>query len=130
MGIDRKRIKDIEGVKLLRLDVYSDRLDEEISAYFIKGIDLVLSDLAPNTTGNKTLDGNRSVDLVERAFEVAKPYLRKNGKLVAKVFHSSEIGQLKKKFEKFFNQVHYFKPKATRQHSREIFLVATGYIRK
>ena len=112
------------------MDVYSDHLDEEVSSYFDKGIDLVLSDLAPNTSGNKTLDGTRSADLVERAFEVAQPYLRKNGKLVAKVFHSSEIGQLKKKFEKYFNHVHYFKPKATRQHSREIFLVATGYKRK
>ena len=39
MGVDRKRIKNIEGIKLIRMDVYSDRLDEEISSYFTKGID-------------------------------------------------------------------------------------------
>lgn len=130
MGVDRKRIQEIEGVKHLRMDVYSDLIDVEVSTYFTQGIDLVLSDLAPNTSGNKILDAGRSLDLVERAFEIARPYLRKKGKFVAKAFHCPEIDQLKKKFMSKFDKVHIFKPKASRQHSRELFIIALGYNKK
>ncbi len=130
MGVDRKRIKEIEAVKHLRMDVYSDKLDEEIRSFFTKGIDLVLSDMAPNTSGHKTLDGARSVDLVSRAYELTSPYLRHKGKFIAKLFQCPEINTLKKEIEKDFQKVQFFKPKASRQHSREMFLIATGFKRK
>jgi 23S rRNA (uridine2552-2'-O)-methyltransferase len=130
MGVDRKRIKDIDGVKQIHMDVYSEKLDGEIQTYFPKGIDLILSDLAPNTSGNKNLDSARSVDLVLRAYELARPYLRNKGKFVAKLFHCPEIEDLKKKLELTFERVQFFKPKASREHSREIFLIALGYRKK
>ena len=127
MGVDRKRIKPIEGVKHLHMDVYSDQLDEEIQTFFTKGIDLVLSDLAPNTSGNKTLDSARSIDLVMRAYEVARSHLRPKGKFIAKLFQCYEMGEVKRDLEKNFEKVQFFKPKASRQHSRELFLIALGF---
>ena len=130
MGVDRKRIQEINGVKHLHMDVYSEKLDGEIQSFFTKGIDLILSDLAPNTSGNKTLDSARSVDLVLRAYEVAQPYLRHKGKFVAKIFHCPEIDDLKRKLDPRFERVQFFKPKASREHSRELFVIALGYKKK
>ncbi len=127
MGVDRKRIKEIEGVTYVHMDVYSEKLDAEVKSFFTKGIDLVLSDLAPNTSGNKTLDAARSVDLVNRAFDLVYPHLRPKGKFIAKVFHCPEVNSLKRKFEKGFSHVQTFKPKASREHSREIFIIAIGF---
>ncbi|MBN2157312.1 MAG: RlmE family RNA methyltransferase [Candidatus Lokiarchaeota archaeon] len=130
LGVDQKKIREIEGVKQLKMDVYSDQLEDEIKTYFPKGIDLLLSDLAPNTSGNKTYDAARSVDLVNRAFEIAEKFLQPGGNLVAKLFHCPEIKELKRKFEQTFQKVQFHKPKASRQHSREIFIIALGYKNK
>jgi len=130
MGVDRKKIKEIEGVKHLHMDVYSEQLEIEIQSYFPYGIDLVMSDLAPNTSGNKDYDATRSVELVYRAFQLADTNLRPNGKFIAKIFHCPEIHQLKRNLEPKFDKVQYYKPKASREHSREIFLVALGYNKK
>jgi len=127
MGVDRKKIKSVEGIKHLHMDVYSDQLEEEIKAFFTKGIDLVLSDLAPNTSGNKILDSGRSVDLVMRAYDVTYPYLRPRAKFIAKFFQCAEMNDIKRRLEKDFEKVQFFKPKASRQHSRELFVIATRY---
>jgi 23S rRNA (uridine2552-2'-O)-methyltransferase len=127
MGVDRKRIKPIEGVYQIHMDVYSDELEDEMRQYFTEGIDLVMSDMAPNTSGNKTLDSARSIDLVSRAYEISRPHLRKKAKFIAKLFQCHEINALKHKIEADFEKVQYFKPKASRQHSREMFLIALGY---
>ncbi|MHA1111252.1 MAG: RlmE family RNA methyltransferase [Promethearchaeota archaeon] len=127
MGVDRKKIKPVEGVKHLHMDVYSDQLEEKIRSFFTKGIDLVLSDLAPNTSGNKTLDSGRSIDLVMRAYDVSYPFLRPKGKFIAKLFQCAEMNEVKRRLEKDFEKIQFFKPKASRQHSRELFIVASGF---
>ena len=127
MGVDRKRIKPIEGVYQLHMDVYSDQLEDEIRQYFPEGIDLVMSDMAPNTSGNKTLDSARSIGLVSRALEVSRSHLRTNGKFIAKLFQCQEINALKRNVEADFKKVQFFKPKSSRTHSREMFLIALGY---
>ena len=127
MGVDRKKIKPVEDVKHLHMDVYSDQLEEEIRSYFTKGIDLVLSDLAPNTSGNKTLDSGRSIDLVMRAYDISRPFLRLKGKFIAKLFQCAEMNEIKRRLEKDFERVQFFKPKASRQHSRELFVIALGF---
>ncbi|TFG19771.1 MAG: RlmE family RNA methyltransferase [Promethearchaeota archaeon] len=127
MGVDLKKIRPVEGVKQLHMDVYSDQLEEEIRTYFTKGIDLVLSDLAPNTSGNKILDSGRSIALVMRAYDISHPFLRQKGKFVAKLFQCAEMNEIKHRLEKDFLKVQFYKPKASRQHSRELFIIASGF---
>jgi 23S rRNA (uridine2552-2'-O)-methyltransferase len=126
MGVDLTRISPIEGVKLLKMDVSSEKLEEEIKNYFKDGIDVIVSDLAPHTSGNKTLDAGRSIDLVQRAFSLADKYMNPGGNVVAKVFQSQDMNQFMKEIKPKFEYIQTHKPKASRQGNSELYIVALG----
>ncbi len=110
----------------LQKDVFE--LEEnEFKALEIKKLDVILSDMAPKTTGDRFGDHIRSVRLVERALELAINYLRSGGSFVAKVFEGERLPQLRKQIEKYFKSVKVFKPKSSRKESREIFIIAQGF---
>ncbi len=89
--------------------------------------DVILSDLAPQTTGIKERDHLESIRLAERVLQICELVLKKGGKAVVKVFEGGEFPDLKEKFTKSFQDVKLFRPKATRKESREIYLIATDY---
>jgi 23S rRNA (uridine2552-2'-O)-methyltransferase len=88
--------------------------------------DLVLSDMAPNTSGNKSLDQLRSAELFLRAVEVAKTYGRVGGGFVGKLFMSGEFESARKTLNEAFQQVRVIRPEGTRKQSTELFLVGLG----
>jgi 23S rRNA (uridine2552-2'-O)-methyltransferase len=88
--------------------------------------DVVLSDLAPHTSGVRHVDQARSARLVERAAEIAVQGLVPGGAFVAKVFDSADTQQLIDQLRAQFSKVRRLRPRATRTHSKEIYLVATG----
>jgi 23S rRNA (uridine2552-2'-O)-methyltransferase len=90
---------------------------------FTQNFDLVISDMAPNTTGIKSVDQARSMELCELALSVADRFLRPGGTFVCKFFHSGEFGQLRNQIKKAFERVEALKPESTRSISKEIFLV-------
>ena len=92
----------------------------------INKFDVILSDMAPKTTGERFGDHIRSVRLVEKALELAIDYLKNKGSFVAKVFEGEKLPELKKQIEKYFKSVKFFKPKSSRKESREIFIIAQG----
>lgn len=85
--------------------------------------DLVLSDMAPRTSGIKSADAARSAQLVLRALELAQRALRPGGTLLVKVFQGAELPQLRAAFQAEFAKVSIAKPKATRSESVEVYLL-------
>jgi len=85
--------------------------------------DVVLSDMAPKTTGIRLTDQARSLELCELALQTALQYLKTNGSFVCKLFHSDEFKDFQNRMKQSFDKVDVIKPKATRQISKEIFLI-------
>ncbi len=85
---------------------------------------VVLSDMAPSTSGNKVADSARSALLFERAFEVALWALAPGGAFVAKLFHGSDFHRLLAEVKKKFAQTRVVRPEATRKQSKEIYILA------
>lgn len=85
--------------------------------------DIVMSDMMAKTTGIKSADAARSMELCELALDVAKRFLKPNGTFVCKFFQSGEFGKLRSDIKKEFERVEALKPESTRQISKEIFLV-------
>ncbi len=92
-------------------------------------VDVVLSDMAPNTVGHKKTDHLRQMVLLEYAFDFAKRALKPGGTFVAKSFTGGTTGDLLKQIKDCFESVHHIKPPASRKDSVEMFIVATGYKR-
>lgn len=88
-----------------------------------RGLDVVLSDMAPATTGNRVTDGLRSAGLVERALDVAERKLRPGGHFCAKLLESGEVELLIKRMRTMFEKVARARPDATRKESTEVFLI-------
>jgi len=89
---------------------------------------VVLSDLAPPTTGIKATDTGRSMSLAIKGAEVARALLRKRGHFVCKIFEGEGLKSFRSELSGYFGQVRLFRPKATRKRSREVYLVAQGWI--
>lgn len=85
--------------------------------------DLVLSDMAPKTTGIRMTDQARSMELCELALDIAKKFLKKDGHFICKLFHSDDFAVLREEIKKNFQRFEAVKPDSTRKISKEIFLI-------
>lgn len=121
IGIDILPIEPIEGIKFIKCDIF-EYFKDEVSE--LEKFDIVLSDMAPNTTGHKNTDNIRIINLVEIASNLANKYLKKNCFFVCKVFQGGAQGKLVEDLRKIFKNIKYFKPKASRQESSEMYLIA------
>ena len=95
---------------------------------FNKKYDLILSDIAPNTTGHKSTDHLRICSYVYDIIDILNIIANKNSSFVTKIWKGSEEKAIMKKLKKKYNQVTYFKPKSSRKDSSEIFIVAQNFI--
>lgn len=117
-------IAPAENAFLLQGDLYDERIR---AAILERGpYDVVMSDAAPNTTGNPLVDSARSEALVEAAREYARSALKPGGSFIAKIFQGGSEADLLKELRLWFAQARGFKPKACRASSFETYLVATG----
>ena len=118
---------------LLGVDfILGDFLDETVFVQILntlgdKGVDLVMSDIAPNITGNRVIDQPRSMHLVESAFELAQRSLKQGGSFICKMFQGEGIDEFVSDARKSFGRVKVMKPKASRIGNREVYLVARNY---
>lgn len=90
--------------------------------------DVVLSDMAPSTTGIKFTDQSRSLELAEAALSVAVARLKPGGGFVVKIFQGPDAPAYQKGLRDYFEKVRVAKPKSSRPESKEIFYVATGFV--
>lgn len=129
VGIDIKeintRLSPLKNVELFQKDIFDvqELTDLNVQAAF----NTVLSDMAPNTTGIKSLDQDRSLILIEAIFSLLPKFLRYNGNTVMKVFDSHGAQVFLKEQKKLFTEYHYLKPKSTRSVSKEFFVIGKGY---
>lgn len=121
IGIDKIFIKPIDGISFVQSDIFDILLNKDLG---ISEFDILISDMAPNTSGNKTTDHLRIINLIEKALEISIIKLKKNGFFVSKIFQGGAQGKLIDDLKKVFKEIKYFKPDASRKESSETYLIA------
>jgi len=129
LGLDIQPIKlTIPNAVFITADMRDVNLEQVMKENEIEPpFDLVLSDMAPKTTGVRVTDQTRSFELCELALSVARKYLRPRGSFVAKLFHSDDFEVFRDMLRANFNRVEVLRPKSTRKESKEIFFIAIGF---
>ncbi len=128
IGIDLLQIDEIAGATFLEMDFMEDEAPEKLCEHLPDGkADLVISDMAPNTSGTPSLDHLRIMGLVEAAAEFACEILKPGGGFVCKVWQGGAERETLQALQKRFTKVRHAKPAASRKDSAETFLVATGF---
>ena len=117
----------IEGAILLQQDFTEPSAADKLKELLHGPADVVMSDMAANTTGHQQTDHLRTIALVELAYEFAKEVLAEGGIFIAKVFQGGTEGELLTDMKKNFAKVTHFKPDASRQDSVEMYVVAQGF---
>ncbi|MBK7961672.1 MAG: RlmE family RNA methyltransferase [Bdellovibrionales bacterium] len=125
LGVDLKAVTvKLPQAVFVEADLRSLDLREIFSQHgFSDVFDLVLSDMAPNTTGIRLTDQARSFELCELALQVAEQFLKPRGHFVCKLFHSEDFQTMKKLMLQRFERFEAIKPESTRRMSKEIFLI-------
>jgi 23S rRNA (uridine2552-2'-O)-methyltransferase len=102
-------------------------LDDDTLAAIGSGYDLVMSDMAPATTGQKDVDAARSFELCRLAFEVARRVLRPGGAFVTKIFQGTDFKSFSDEVGHAFRRREHIRPRSTRKASKELFVVGLGF---
>jgi 23S rRNA (uridine2552-2'-O)-methyltransferase len=126
VGVDLLPVEPVPGAEVLQGDFTDPDVPPRLLAALGGAPDLVLSDMAPNTTGHRETDHIRITALVEAAARFAAAHLRPGGALVAKTFQGGSSAEALNALRPAFADVRHVKPKASRADSSEVYLVATG----
>lgn len=128
VGIDirplNKKLLHAKNVTLFEKDIFEVTSPQDLG---LEIVDAVLSDMAPNTTGIKSVDQDRSLNLVEAVFEFLPKVLKPGGNIVIKVFDSAQAQTYLKEQKALFESFDFLKPKSTRSVSKEFFVIGRGY---
>ena len=124
LGIDKLNIDPIPGVWFYKGDIFKDQVLNYIEAFFEKKLDLIMSDMSPNSTGNKKIDHLRILSLVERVVDISNQLLQKDGFIVIKIFQGGMHGDLMNSMKESLKNIKNFKPRASRKESPEMYLIA------
>jgi 23S rRNA (uridine2552-2'-O)-methyltransferase len=129
VGIDIKevntKIQAISNVEVFKKDIHDVKSLQDLGVE--DKFDVVVSDMAPNTTGIKSVDQARSLGLVEMVFYHLPSFLKEKGNFVIKVFDSNDAQVFLKQQKTMFHKFHFLKPKSTRSVSKEFFVIGVGY---
>ncbi|WP_433626246.1 SAM-dependent methyltransferase [Halomicrococcus sp. NG-SE-24] len=125
VGVDLQRIDPLDGVETVRGDMTDEETREDV-VETVGEADVVMSDMAPNMTGEYTVDHARSVHLARQAFETATELLESGGDFVVKVFQGPDLDDFRADVEDEFQYVRTMSPDASRDESSEVYLVARG----
>ncbi len=117
----------VPGAHILQMDFTDPACGPKLLDLLGDAPDLILSDMAPNTVGHRITDHLRIAGLIEAAIDFTLTSLKPGGAFVAKAFQGGETDEIIGRLRRHFAQVRYVKPKASRQDSSELFLVATGF---
>ena len=127
VGMDILETQPIEGATLIQQDFTETDAADRLKALLNGKADIVMSDMAANTTGHQQTDHLRTIGLVEVAYAFAKEVLADDGIFIAKVFQGGAEGSLLADAKKNFKKVGHCKPDASRQGSPETYLVCQGF---
>ncbi len=128
VAVDILPMDSLPDVEFIQGDFLDEAVFEQmLHAIGDEGVDLVMSDIAPNITGTRVVDQPRSMYLVELALDLARRVLKPGGSFVCKVFQGEGIDEFVIDVRKSFERVKVMKPKASRAGSREVYLVARKF---
>ena len=123
LSIDIKKIDPIDNVFQVKGDFTQISNQELIKNHFNSKIDVVLSDMAENTTGNKNVDDISTGELCKKAMFFAKEILNKNGIFVSKIFMGSSFKEIISESKSFFKETRVYKPMSSKKDSKESFII-------
>ncbi len=126
VGIDRIPVTErLPGqVRVIEMDIFN--LDDEAARALQPGFDVILSDMAPATTGNRGTDAARSLALCEQAFAIAGQLLKSGGSLACKIFQGGDFHSFTQEIRGAFLHQKNFKPQSCRKASKEIYIIGQG----
>ena len=122
MSIDTKKLEYLRNVYFLQCDFLKENSKLKIFKFFGDGLDVIISDMAADTTGNKSLDCIRTNQLCSEIINFSIKILKPNGVLVSKLFMGEDFLQVKKLANSKFKKVQFFKPESSRSESKETYL--------
>ncbi|MFL2892155.1 MAG: RlmE family RNA methyltransferase [Candidatus Pelagibacter sp.] len=123
VAIDLKELDKIENVTHIKGDFTDEITQKKIEKNFDEKIDLVISDMAVNTTGNKNVDSLVTGELSIEAMNFSLKILKKNGIFVSKIFMGSSFNEIVDSAKKNFKEFHVYKPPSSRKESKENFII-------
>ena len=129
LAIDIKPMEKINNVDFINGDFSEANIYEEIMLYFNNKVDVVLSDMASNTSGNKSLDSYKTGELCKNAMNLAIKILSKDGIFLSKVFMGSIFEEINKKAKNSFKKVTRYKPLSSKKESKEIYIFCKGVLK-
>ena len=122
LSIDTKEMSPVKNVRFLKADILKIDIKKEIINHFQSNVDIIISDMAANTTGNKSLDAIRTNQLCISVLNLSKYILKPKGVLVSKLFMGEDFIEVKSLAKSVFKTVNFFKPESSRNESKETYL--------
>ena len=122
LSIDIKEMQPIKNIKFLKNDIFEKKTKTEVFEFFNNNLDVIISDMAADTTGNKSLDSIRTNQLCYEVINFSKAVLKPKGVLVSKLFMGDDFLEVKNLAKSVFKKVNFFKPKSSRKESKETYL--------
>ena len=123
VSIDIKAMEEINNTIQIKADFTESNSQEKIKGFFKSKVDVVVSDMAVNTTGIKDIDAIYTGELAMEAMNFSKEMLVKEGRFVSKIFLGSSFNEIVALGKKLFKEVKVFKPKSSRKESKESFII-------
>ena len=122
VAIDKKSMEKINNVKFYQGDFFEPKIKDRLLNLLPEKVDVVISDMAADTTGNKSLDSIRTNLLCEEVIDFSVKIIKPNGKVISKLFMGEDFLKVKKIAEKKFKKVNFFKPESSRDESKETYI--------
>ncbi|WP_440919899.1 RlmE family RNA methyltransferase [Candidatus Pelagibacter sp.] len=123
ISIDLKKMEPIGSSLQIQGDFTEEVVQEEIKKNITSKVDVVMSDMAVNTTGIKNIDSIQTGELCKEAMVFAKDLLNENGYFISKIFMGGTFNEIVAEGKKYFKEVKVFKPKSSRKDSKESFII-------
>ena len=123
LSIDLLDFEKIKNIHQIKGDFTKDIYKKMITDYFGNKVDVVISDMAVNTTGNKSLDSIYTGELCIEAMQFSKEALKNDGKFISKIFMGSTFNEIVSEAKKIFKENKVFKPLSSRKESKESFII-------
>ncbi len=123
ISIDLKKMENINNITQIEGDFTSDHTQNQIKNFLIKKPDVVMSDMAVNTTGIKNVDSIQTGELCKEAMLFSKDVISEKGTFISKIFMGSTFNEIVALGKKIFKEVKVFKPKSSRKDSKESFII-------
>ena len=122
MSVDIKPMKKLKNVEFVNSDIFAKQTKDGIMNFFGSKLDVIISDMAADTTGNKSLDSIRTNQLCAEVINFSSTILKNKGVLVAKLFMGDDFIEVKNLAKTTFKSVSFFKPRSSRAESKETYL--------